>query len=315
MMNKHRAGLGLSIVATIYRTGCYLAEFTQRALAAAEQAGFAAEDVEVVFINDGSPDNALQDALDVRARHPQVRVIDLSRNFGHHKAMMGGLRVSRGEYVFLLDSDLEESPEWLIEFKTLMDSSGCDAVYGVQARRKGKWFERCSGEIFYTIFNLLAAYKVTPNSVTARLMTRDFVNALIMHEESEPFLFGLASLTGFTQYPCTVHKKHSSPTSYTFIRKLRLACNSIVSFSSRPLIYIALLGFLMTCSAFAYIIWILFAFLLFGTPPAGWTSLIVSVWFFGGITILCLGIVSLYLAKMFEEVKRRPSSIVKKRYE
>jgi len=210
--------IGLSIVATIYLTGCYLEEFTERALAAAEQAGFAPEDVEVVFVNDGSPDNALQDALAVRKRHPQVRVIDLSRNFGHHKAMMTGLRESRGEYVFLLDSDLEESPEWLIEFKAHMTSHGYDAVYGVQDTRKGKWFERCSGELFYTIFNVFSAYKVTSNSVTARLMTRDFVDALIAHGESAPFLFGLASSTGFAQYPCTVQKKDSSPTSYIFIR-------------------------------------------------------------------------------------------------
>jgi len=315
MMNERRAKFDLSIVTTIYRTGCYLEEFAQRALAAAAQSGFAPEDVEIVFINDGSPDNALNDAVAVRERHPQARVLDMSRNVGHHKAMMTGLRESTGKYVFLLDSDLEESPEWLIAFKADMDANGYDAVYGVQERRKGKWFERFSGELFYTVFNLLAAYKVTPNSVTARLMTRDFVNALIAHEESEPFLFGLAALTGFTQHPCPVRKKHESPTSYTFIRKFRLACNSILSFSSRPLIYISLLGFLMTCGAFSYIMWIFLRFILFGSPPAGWASLIVSIWFVGGITILCLGIVSLYLAKVFEEVKRRPYAIIKKRYE
>lgn len=315
MRNERGAEPGLSIVKTIYRTGCYLEEFAQRALAAAAQSGFAPEEVELVFINDGSPDKALKDALAVRERHPQARVLDLSRNFGHHKAMMTGLRESRGRYVFLLDSDLEESPEWLTAFKAKMDADGCDAVYGVQERRKGKWFERWSGELFYTIFNLLAADKVTPNSVTARLMTRDFVNALIRHEESEPFLFGLAAHTGFTQHPCPVRKKHEAPTSYTFIRKVRLAGNSILSFSSRPLVYISLLGFLMTGGAFSHVIWLFLRFLLFKAPPAGWTSLIVSIWFVGGIIILCLGIVSLYLANVFEEVKRRPYSIIRKRYE
>lgn len=305
----------LSVVSTIYRTGSYLAEFTRRALAAAEAAGFSPEQTEIVFVNDGCPAGGLQDALAVRREHPQVRVIDLSRNFGHHKAMMTGLRESRGSYVFLLDSDLEESPEWLVPFMDNLKVNGCDAVYGVQETRKGEFFERLSGEMFYSVFNLLAEHKITPNSVTARLMTRAFVDALAAHEETEPMLFGLAALTGFHQCPCTVRKGSDSPTSYTLMRKIRLAIYSIVTFSSRPLVYISMLGFLMTCGAFAYVLWLVMRSLLFNAAPAGWTSVVASIWLVGGFTILCIGIVSLYLAKIFDEVKNRPYTIIKKKYE
>lgn len=305
----------LSIVATIYRTGRYLAEFTGRALAAAEQAGFAPDAVEVVLVNDGSPDNALHDALAVRKKHPQVRVIDLSRNFGHHKAMMTGLRESRGAYVFLLDSDLEEAPEWLVDFKAKMNAEGCDAVYGVQERRKGGWFERFSGELFYAAFNALADYTITPNAVTARLMTRELVAAMIAHREAEPMLFGIAVMAGFTQIPCAVRKGADSPTSYTLSKKIWLAIHSVVNFSSKPLVYISVLGFFMTGSAFAYVFWLVLRTLFFDAPPAGWASVVASIWLVGGVVILSIGIVSLYLAKIFEEVKRRPYSIIKKRYE
>lgn len=314
-MPQKKKTLALSVVATIYRTGQYLEEFARRAVAAAEEAGFEADGVEIVLVNDGCPAGGLEAALAVRENHPQVRVIDLSRNFGHHKAMMTGLRESRGDLVFLLDSDLEEEPEWLLPFAAHMREHGCDAVYGVQESRKGGHFEQLSGGTFYRLFNMLAASRITPNSVTARLMTRNFVDGLTSHLESEPFLFALAAITGFTQCPMSVKKGDGSPSSYSLPRKVRLALNSILSFSSRPLIYIAILGFLMTVGAFLIVLWLMFRLVFFGTAPEGWTSLIVSVWLVGGATILCIGIVSLYLAKIYDEVKHRPYSIIKRRYE
>lgn len=306
----------LSVVATVYRTGPYLREFTQRVLAAATEAGFSSDALEIVFVNDGCPQQGLEAALEVRENNPGlVRVIDLSRNFGHHKAMMAGLREAGGRYVFLIDSDLEESPEWLVPFMRRMRDQGCDAVYGVQEARKGGSFERFSGELFYRIFNLIASQKITPNSVTARLMSRDFVNALTAYRESEPFLFGLTALAGFRQCPEPVCKGSDSPTSYTLFKKIRLAGYAIVSFSSRPLIYIGLLGVCLTLFAFLYALWLVARYLFWGAAPTGWTSIVVSIWLVGGVIILCIGIVSIYLAKIFEEVKRRPYAVIRRKYE
>ena len=314
-MHTPQPQTGLSIVATIYRTGRYLEEFARRSFAAAEQAGYSPEAVEMVLVNDGCPEDGLDAALALRTSFPQVRVIDLSRNFGHHKAMMAGLREARGEHIFLIDSDLEEAPEWLADFGERMQSEACDAVYGVQATRKGGRFERLGGGLFYTLFNLLATPPITPNSVTARLMTREFVDALVQYGEAEPFLFGLAALAGFKQCPCTIHKGQDSPTSYTFRRKLRLAVHSIVSFSAKPLLYIAVSGFIITCLAFLYVAFICIRALLDGAAPEGWTTMVASIWLVGGFIILCIGIVSLYLAQIFTEVKKRPVTVIKKRYE
>ena len=136
----------LSIVATLYQSSPYINEFYERASLVARE--IAENDYEIVFVNDGSPDNSLDLAVKLTKKDPHVIVVDLSRNFGHHKAMMAGLEHSSGSKVFLLDSDLEEEPEWLYDFSQRMMDDGSDVVYGRQKIRKGGWFERWSGEVF-----------------------------------------------------------------------------------------------------------------------------------------------------------------------
>src|SRR5262245_15015952 len=141
----------LSIVNTLYQSEGFITEFHARCTAAATR--LAASSYEIIFVNDGSPDQSLQKAIDLHAHDPHVRVIDLSRNFGHHKALMTGLAHARGELVFLIDSDLEEDPEWLPRFREALIATGADVIYGVQKARKGGWFERTSGDLFFRVFN------------------------------------------------------------------------------------------------------------------------------------------------------------------
>jgi len=132
----------LSIVATLYQSAPYITEFRQRASAAARQ--LVGEDFEIVLVNDGSPDNSLDLAVQLTQSDDHVVVVDLSRNFGHHKAMVAGLEQAQGERIFLIDTDLEEEPEWLLDFSSIMAAESADVVYGVQQTRKGNWFERWS---------------------------------------------------------------------------------------------------------------------------------------------------------------------------
>ena len=173
----------LSIVATLYQSAPYINEFHKRACAAARQ--LVGEDFEILLVNDGSPDNSLDLAIRLTEQDSHVVVVDLSRNFGHHKAMMTGLAHAKGERVFLIDSDLEEEPEWLDAFAKQMRVDESDVVYGVQDRRKGGLFESCTGWIFYRIFRLLTGIAQPDNIVTARLMTRRYVKALVAHQERE----------------------------------------------------------------------------------------------------------------------------------
>jgi putative glycosyltransferase len=185
----------LSIVATLYRSAAYIEEFCRRAHAAAE--ALVGDDHEIVLVNDGSPDNSLDIAVTLARRDPRLTVVDLSRNFGHHKAMMTGLSQARGELVYLLDVDLEEEPEWLAPFAERMHSEGCDVVYGVQQQRKGSFYERWSGALFYTVFRTLSGLDFPRNITTARLMTRRYVDALLGHKEREIMIAGLWLITGF----------------------------------------------------------------------------------------------------------------------
>jgi putative glycosyltransferase len=302
----------LSIVSTLYASAAYLEEFCRRASAAARQI---TPDFEIVLVNDGSPDRSADLALDIRQRNSHVKLVDLARNFGHHKAMMTGLSHARGDLVFLIDSDLEESPELLTTFLAEMERTGADVVYGVQAKRRGGLFERVTGALYYSLFNAITAQPIPRNLVTVRLMSRRYVRALVAHQEREIMIAGLWRITGFRQAPLPVEKQHKGSSSYSVRRKITHLVNSVTSFSSTPLVFIFYLGLSISAFAGVFGLYLVIRRLFFGVLLEGWPSLIVSVWFLGGLTLLSLGVIGVYLAKVFMEVKQRPYTIVREVYE
>ena len=299
----------LSIVATLYRTAPHLAEFHQRCTAAAR--ALAGEDYEIVLVNDGSPDDSLQRALQLTRQDRHLVIADLSRNFGHHRAMMTGLTLAQGELVFLIDSDLEEEPEYLLAFHQQMQQQACDVVYGVQQSRKGGWFERVSGEGFWQAFNWLSGLELPRNLITARLMTRRYVDALTRHQEREVFMAGLFHITGFDQRPHIVKKHSTSASTYTLRRKLSLLVNSVTSFSNAPLVSIFYIGLTISCLAALHIAWLLLRWFILDTPLTGWTSVMASIWLLGGMIIAFIGVVGIYLSKVYAETKQRPYAIIR----
>lgn len=302
----------LSIVATLYQSAPYITEFHQRASAAAIQ--LVADSYEIVLVNDGSPDNSVDLAVQLAECDGHVVVVDLSRNFGHHKAMMTGLAHATGDRVFLIDSDLEEEPECLIAFAEQMQNDLCDVVYGVQERRKGGWFERWSGQWFYRFFKVLTGLALPENIVTARLMTRRYVDALLRHEEREVFMAGLWHITGFAQRPQTVKKHSTSETTYTFRRKMSLLVNSVTSFSNAPLVSIFYIGVSISLFAIFYIAYLFTHWIFLAKPLSGWTSVMASIWLLGGMVISFIGVLGIYLSKIFSETKQRPYTIVRQVY-
>jgi len=304
--------MDLSIVTTLYCSAPYLESFYTRVCESAERV---ANSFEIVFVNDGSPDDSLQMALGIQQQDPRVRIVDLSRNFGHHKAMMTGLAHARGELVFLIDSDLEEDPKLLETFHDKLRATGADVVFGVQQKRKGGIFERVSGAIFFKAFNALSAYPLPRNVITARLMTRKYVWALVRHQERETLAAGLWVLTGFNQVPVTVTKSRNPTSTYSLRKKVAHFVNAITSFSSKPLVFIFYLGCIILLLALIAALDLIIRKLFFGTLLVGWPSLIVSIWLLGGLTIFCLGVIGIYLSKIFIEVKQRPYTIVRQVYE
>ena len=302
----------LSVVTTLYRSAAYVDEFYERAAVAA---GAITPDFEIVFVNDGSPDDSLDRARALIERDQRVRVVDLSRNFGHHRAMMIGLEHARGELVFLIDSDLEEEPELLGRFHEALAESGVDVVYGVQVARKGGVGERLGGRLFYRAFNLLANIELPRDVLVARLMTRRYVESLVAHRERELLIGGLWQITGYEQLPVHVTKHSTSETTYTLRQKLRLLTRGITAFSNRPLLMIAALGAIILALAIVWMIYLLAVLLFAGSPPAGFTSILVSLWLLGGLIIFSIGVVAIYISVIFTETKARPYAIVRAVYE
>lgn len=303
----------LSIVTSMYRSARFLEAFHARCTAAAT--ALVADSYEIVLVNDGSPDDSLAAALALHQRDAHVRVLDLSRNFGHHKALMTGLAHARGALVFLLDCDLEEDPGWLLEFQQTLRSSGADAVYGVQESRKGGVLERVAGGAFFRLFNKMLTHPIPANVTTARLMTHRFVRALISHEEREVSLAGLCVLTGFEQCPHIVRKGSRGETSYTTRKRLSVFANAITSLSNRPLVYIFQIGVAVMLLSVVAGSLLLYQSLHGRIGVPGWASIMVSIWFLGGLIIFCVGVIGMYLAKIFLEVKQRPLTIVRAEYD
>lgn len=302
----------LSIVATLYQSAPYIEEFCRRASTSAYQ--LVQDDYEIILVNDGSPDNSLDLAIAISQSDTHILIVDLSRNFGHHKAMMTGLTYAKGDLIFLIDVDLEEEPEYLFEFIKHMQNESCDVVYGVQKQRKGKWLEQWSGQIFYWLFKLITGLNLPANIVTARLMTRRYVDALIRHQEREVFMAGLWYITGFDQRPYLVTKHSTSATTYTFRHKMAIFVNSITSFTNVPLAGIFYIGITISLLSLIYTAYLIIQWEFLATPLIGWTSVMASIWLLGGLIISFIGIVGIYISKIFSETKKRPYTIIRHIY-
>ncbi len=302
----------ISVLTTLYHSSAYIHEFYNRCVSSIKKKGF---EYEFVFVNDGSPDDSLQKVLDLAATDPRITIIDLSRNFGHSKAIMTGLKYCDGEFVFLIDCDLEEDPELFEVFwDKLQSDKSLDVVYGVQIKRKGGFFERTSGWLFYKLISKLASVDYPSNSLTARIMTQRYVKAVTLHEERELEIWGVFVLSGFNQAAVAVKKGFKGSTTYTFVRKLAVAIDAITSLSNRPLYITFIIGFLSFFFACINVAVIIYKKLFLDVDIEGWASTVASIWLVGGMILFVLGIFGIYLSKMFNEIKGRPLSIIKEIY-
>jgi putative glycosyltransferase len=298
----------LSIVTTLYHSGETIDEFYRRSVKAAESLGY---EVELILVNDGSPDNSLERALALQWDDPRIVVVELARNFGQHKAIMIGLSYARGDRVFLLDSDLEEEPEDLARFHERLAHGDCDVVYGVQEQRRGNLLQRLPGELFFSLVRMLTDQPIPRNIVASRLMTREYVRALIRHRDREFLMTHLMTLTGFRQVSSTIRKHSHSPSSYSPRMRVEMAIKFLTTTSTKLLYLILYLGILIFGLSTSVIIYFVARYLTAGTGIDGFTSQIVSIWFFGGLITLILGVLGIYIANVLAETKRRPYAVVR----
>jgi putative glycosyltransferase len=270
---------------------------------------------EILFVNDGSPDHSKQRVLQLSQNDDRIVLVDLSRNFGHHQAILTGLQLSTGDHVFLIDSDMEEDPELLNLFwNEMLKNDEADVVYGTQVRRKGRFFEKISGSIFYKILNSLTKVSYPSNTLTARLMKRVYVDAVLTFKERALDVWSVFALAGFNQVSLPVTKKSKGTSTYTFTKKLGMSMEIITSLSHRPLYIIFFIGAIWLCISSFNILLILANKWIYKTEPEGWASIMASIWLIGGVIIFLLGLIGIYLSKVFLETKDRPITIVRKIY-
>lgn len=301
----------LSILTSLYNSESYIEEFYQRSIQSAEKFF---NDIEFIIVNDASPDNSLNVFKKLQLRDHRIKIIDLAINAGHHKALITGLKYVTKEYIWLIDIDLEEEPEWLEIFFKDFKKNNVDVIYGVQKKRKGDLFEKISGKIFFSLMNLFSEIKFQENATTARLMSRRYVDTLSQFTESSPILVGLWTLAGFDQKPFFVEKLSKSKTTYTLRKKLSLAIEAIFSYTKLPIFIIAFIGIFSLCTSISVLLYLLINFLKNPYILAGWTSTIASIWFFGGLITSSVSFLAVYNSKIYVEVKRRPYSIIKNIY-
>jgi len=296
----------ISVVTTVYRSNQTIAEFLSRVIGVAAPL---ASEIEIIVVDDGSPDNSVEIVKDALRRDERLTLVVLSRNFGHHKAMLAGLDVAKGDLIFLIDSDLEEEPEHLPEMLAQMNRTASDVVYGVQNERKGNMVERLSGRIFYKLFNSLSEVDLPRNVATMRLMTRRYVDTLLRFRDRNPVFVPLCVLAGYPQVGYRFDKKSTSDTTYSLMRRFSLLLLALTSFTGRPLAMMFWASLAMSSIAFLFAASVVIRALVSDVQD-GWSSLMATIVMFFSLNALFTGTIGLYVKIVIDEIKDRPRTII-----
>ena len=271
-------------------------------------------DFEYLFINDGSNDKTLEILKELSKEDKKVRYISFSRNFGKEAAIYAGLENASGDYVTIMDADLQDPPSMLPEMYRLIKEEGYDTVGTRRITRKGEppirsFFARC----FYKIINKMSKVEMVDGARDYRLMTKQVVDAILSLQEYNRYSKGLFSFVGFKTKWLEYEniERVAGETKWSFWKLFKYAIEGIVAFTTVPLSLASILGVILCFVSFIAIIFIIIKTLIFGDPVGGWPSMICILLFVSGIQLLCMGIIGQYLAKTYLETKRRPIYIIK----
>jgi polyisoprenyl-phosphate glycosyltransferase len=275
----------------------------------------AATSFEIIYIDDGSIDGTAAVLRELQANDHRVRVVRLSRNFGHQIAITAGLEHASGDAVVIIDADLQDPPEVIGEFLARWHE-GYDVAYGARVERPGETaFKLWTAKAFYRFINRLSETRIPLDTGDFRLMDRAAVDALLSMPERDRFVRGMVSWLGFSQVavPYTRAARYAGTTQYPFFKMLRLATDGILSFSTTPLRLATWMGFAASGLAILGIFYALYARFFSTHLVRGWTSSLIAVLFIGGVQLICLGIIGEYVGRIYGESKRRPLYFVRER--
>lgn len=267
---------------------------------------------EVIFVDDGSKDKTFEKVKDLNTQNPLINGISFSKNFGHQTALLAGLKQSSGEVVISIDGDLQHPPEMIPELFQKYNE-GFDIVNTKRIDPKGiGLFKKLSSRLFYKLINYLSDVPIEPAAADFRLMTRKAVDAYLAIPERDRFTRGLISWIGFRQaiIPYQANPRFSGKSKYSLTKMISFGLSGITSFSSRPLRISFYTGLMISFFGFLYALYAIIEYFQ-GRNVQGWTSILVTLLIIGGLTLINLGIIGEYIARIFHEVKRRPAYFIK----
>jgi dolichol-phosphate mannosyltransferase len=300
----------ISIVIPCYNEEGNLEEAHQRVSRTFEQTGF---EYEIVYVDDGSRDQTPVLLREIQAGDPRVRVVSLSRNFGHQFAVTAGLAHARGDAVIVMDADLQDPPEVGLEMISRWEE-GYEVVYGIRTDREGETrFKLLTATLFYRLIRWLSDIEIPVDTGDFRLLDRKVVDAVVAMPERDRFVRGMVSWAGFRQIgvPYRRAARFAGETKYPTAKMVRFALDGILSFSIKPLRLSTLMGFVSAGFALLAIIYALGIRLFTQRWVTGWTALIIAILFLGGAQLISLGIIGEYIGRLYGEAKRRPLYLVR----
>ncbi len=271
-------------------------------------------DFEYIFVNDGSKDKTLDIMRMLRAKDSKVRYVSFSRNFGKEAAMLAGLEASTGDYVTLMDADLQDPPALLKQMYNAIVNEGYDSVGTRRVTRKGEPPIRSfCARIFYKIINKISNIEMVDGARDYRLMKKQVVESIISLKEYNRYSKGLFSFVGFNTKWIEYEniERVAGETKWSFWKLVKYALDGITAFSTIPLILSSIIGIIFCVIAFFAIVFIIIKTLVYGDPTTGWPSLVCIIVFVSGVQLFCMGVIGQYLSKTYLEVKNRPIYIIK----
>ena len=270
---------------------------------------------EIIFVNDGSKDKTLELLQEIAKKDKNVKVISFSRNFGHQCAVTAGIKYVTGDALVILDAALQDPPEVIPDMLNLWEE-GNEVIYGKRKTRKGESaFKLMTAKMFYQTLNMLSDVKIPKDTGDFRLVDRKVIDVINSLPEHNKFLRGLFSWVGFKQYAYEYERQErfAGETKYPLKKMLKLASDGIISFSSKPLKLVGGIGIFSIIISFILLVYAILAYIFkFNGLTAGWTSIIVAITFFAGVQLLSIWLISEYIARIYDESKKRPEYIIDK---
>ena len=298
----------ISIVTPIYGCGKVLNELYERLNTTLSTI---TENFEIIMINDASPDNAWETIKELSKKDIRVKGINLSRNFGQHYAITAGLDYAKGNWVVVMDCDLQDQPEEIIKLYNKAQE-GYDIVFGRRAQRKDGFFKKLSSKFFYKVYDYFTESDTDNSIANFSILNQKVVKEFQKLTEQNRSYYLFINWLGFKKASINIEhaKRSEGKSSYTLKKLINLAIDSIVAQSNKPLRLSIKFGFIMAFFSLLYASWLVTRYFLFSIPVEGWTSMMVSFYFIGGLMFANMGFLGLYIGKVFDETKNRPLYVI-----